>query len=313
MDTNSYKLIIDNMKENSQKLFPNFNEFKTEFGLDFQKNFINLMGFAIIGILIQGIPEMEEIYIRIFSEIGKEIPIEMVIKSFTDESLTSEEIQIFKEKFFDKLQSIELVNDFEDNNSQSSLLDVLSLSERINSYFIISLYAYIDLYSLSLYQHVLSSLKSTEIYDFNKEFKHNGDPKERINIITNYLRFTNRELMKEFLANTTWETTIDKLKGIRDYTAHKDPLLKLQKLICEISNIDEKANSKIKSLKELIDSRLIQFEKYDELKKFLVKTEKMFESILQILFILFEIGKDCYYYLALIDIQISNFYNKKLK
>jgi len=313
MDTNSYKLIIDNMKEKSKKIFTNFTEFKTEFGLDFQKNFIDLMGFATIGILLQVIPEIGEIFEKITSEISKGIPIELVIKLFTNESLTSEETQIINEKFFEKLQSIELVNDFEENNSQSSLLDALNLSERINSHFIISLYAYFELYSFSLYQYVFSSLKNTEIYDFKEKFKQIDDPKERINMIINYLKFTNRDLMKEFLETTTWETTISKLKGIRDYTAHKDPLLKLQKLICEISNIDQKANSKIKSFKELIDSRLIQFEKYDELKKFLDKTEKIFDSIFQKIFILFEIGKDCYYYLALIDIQISSFYNNKLK
>lgn len=188
------------------------------------------------------------------------------------------------------------------NEIPKEIIDVISqVIARLNSYYFLALYAYLDLYSLSIYKLIISELDETKIFKLMKNFRVLSNPLAKISQIKRSLNLVVKyELNKESKIES-WEKDFDKFINQRHSIAHRDPVVEILSLDAEYQEIVKKAKEKSTTkIDEL-------FQDFKSQKEVYAKIANIFGDILQTLYILMEFGASCFKYLALIDIVVDDY------
>ena len=282
----------------SDKKDPNqdFEDFKTDSGKDFEQNLQDLSDFM-YSILFKPIFLTNELTLWRFFKETLEFVFNSSFKILENKNITKNEINEIKQSII-KLSQYDLNKILKNRSVDENSFSDVNLYDHMISHYIISLYAYLDLSSMSLYQLVVSKMSEDEIFEVVNSFKPRENPKKRINNILKNLYFLTKRELKNLFQSTTWETNIDKLIELRDEIAHKKPLTKIQTLYERFPQNLKESQSFVK--KELKKSK-------SEMKAFF---ETMKERM-ELLFTLMSIGEEYLCYLLMIDIIVYSHLKNK--
>ena len=294
MDFEELKKQMDELTNELKKEPPEYKYLKTDSGKNFQDNFVELMGILNISNIIALISPIISIMIKIFSNGVEEFAPSVKEKALKKENLSDSELE-------DTLKI--LLEKFLSTDSDTKMNEIITkFLNQINSYYFLALYAYIDLYSMSIYKYVISNLEEEQLFDIVINFNAMDNPTKRIGCIKKTLNLINETRFNKLLRGRTWKESIEKLIELRNFLAHRDPILRK-------SLLEEKFPKTVKTKALKQTKKVFQQEAFNNLNNHvLTKIRKIIEPNLLILFMLIEIGKDCYGYLALIDTLFDDYF-----
>lgn len=292
LDFVKLKKQMDKLENELKKDSPEYEFLKTQPGKIFQDNFVELMGIISLSNILAAISPIISRIIKSFENSWNDFTPDVKDKALKEEKLSESEVSFSLGLIIEKFLTVE-----SDNNLDEIISKILNI---INSYYFLALYAYIDLYSMSLYKFVISQLEEDELFETVKGFNAMENPGKRIWSIKKTLNVIEDKKFDELRKSRTWKESFEILIKLRDFIAHRDPKLR-------VSLLEEKFSSTIKTkakkqIKKAFDHQA--FIKLDD--RVLSKIKEIIEPYLLILFLLLEIGKDCYGYLALIDNLIDS-------
>ena len=293
----------------------NLNFFRTDFGQEFEANYIDLMAFANIAtfsiptslkILSVLLPDLESgEYIE---QILKMSPLDMTeterkqlvqLKEFQEQFRlppTKKDVTPELPKVQDELEAVE--------SSLIEIMDTMQVLPRIIAYFILALHSYIDAYAMSLVQFVISVSPVEDLYQIFKGIRPDENPNERIKHILKAADEKNlSEPLWKLLEEKNWEkhqTAFANLKHLRNQIVHRNPLTTPQELQEAFPQLGEIAKYEVKQVRFMAKHWIMP----DYYKKMIVKLfmEQDFETF----FMIQHLAQSCYRYLALIDNLMVN-------
>ena len=202
--------------------------------------------------------------------------------------------------YYDELNSIskEYQNTELDKTIQDfdveEFLEKLNLLPRMISYFVLTLFAYLEIYSKSLYQYAISKISVDQIYDFTRVVKVHNNPKTLTQSILDFFKteegiglFAGLKTLKDDKFNVFFDTLEEFIK-IRNQLAHRKPLTSILELKNKFPELDERA-------KIIYDKEVKRLTEED--KEFLAS---LLEDFSKFGFIS-EISKSCFTYIMIID------------
>ena len=336
MELNDIFILLDRIDTDLSKENPEYDAFKTDFGKEFESNYYDCITFTKI---VSMFPIMLQYIINAKKTVTPEDFFNFLDTQLKEAEKINGVNQIQKEKIvrvrklIEELQTIFLDPDYfsdiplltesseEEINSDkdeveltnSFLVEELRLMERVYSYFVLTLYTYIDSYSMALFQYVVSELPTSEVFDIIKSTKVELNPKERIKSLMKNLKFEDngnlRKRLKKVLREKAWENHQDEFRQfikIRNYIAHRDPITAKKTLAKKFPKSAEDALIKANELRKNMN--------FEEIKDDFILTmiKPILESDFESFFLLQFIGESCYKYLALIDILVYHFFNSEI-
>ncbi len=178
----------------------------------------------------------------------------------------------------------------------------------INSYFILALYAYIDNYFKSIYKLLMKTYSAESIVNFLTSLIPFRNPGDKFSVLSKNLPLTlSKEELGKILDKKNWQQTFKKMMKVRNDLAHVHP--KVTKQVLE-KNFPKLFNIAHKRCVKILNDNLKKNQNED-VKKAILKFFDKIESDLQMSFFLNEIGKACYGFIAIFDILINEFLEKK--
>ncbi|NHJ48075.1 MAG: hypothetical protein FK733_09835 [Asgard group archaeon] len=296
MEINMLVELMNNLEQNLNDSPPIYNSFKTKVGKKFENNFKELMEFTNLGNALSNIPYLYTISSDFFDKFKIIEYLPFVIKLFSDEPLSDIEQNELKEKIIHDItiiiESIEVKPETNENVSK--------YMERINSYFFLAYFAYLDVYIKSIIEY-LESILNPELFELlNEKIKSKRERNDLINIIKKTLSLITPEEFGLVLKKRSWKRSFDTLLDRRHFMAHNDPKARFGMLEAKFKEVTDKAKKQTNKLQKELAS---QFNKKNLVKKIL----DGLKFNLLVYFTLLEIGKDCYSYLALIDVLIEDY------
>ena len=293
--------LIEEIADDLKKEKPELKACKTTPGKKFQKELNDLMNLMRQGNLFQISLDMISFLLKEINEIlSKESIInlddEILIKPVKENS----QIKEFKVKLKDIFNPLKIPKPL-----QKIANNIPLYLETINSYYILALFAYIDYYCTSVFELLISQNCNKKIEKLLFYLRPKANPNIQINIIKDNLGLINNVDLKKLLKGKTWQKSFEKLITLRNILAHEEPKVKKQVLSENFPSLykiaQKKANDEFN--KQTEDNPKLNQEELEKLQKV---TKPNFEMML----LLTDIGKECYGYLALIDILIDYFPNK---
>ena len=288
------QLIIDLEKQlgtNSWK----FNGFKTPIGLIFHDNFVSFITFNFQSMLSQIILPLG---INLNTTLKEKVDFREIAKEVIDKLAQGE---AFSAKGSQKFQEI-LIKDLKakSNKEMAANLTLQNLlfgsdrviKKRLYSQFFISLFNYIEIYTTELTKSIFRELNEHhDIFDFANQFSSEKNPWKKLSLMCGKLELISRDDLPKVLGERTWEASLILVIEKRNYFAERYPLIETDTLKKQFPQSLEKADSIIATLQtEELKKTEHAFELYQQL-----------EPLLHELFLLVEIGKECYGYLAMMD------------
>ncbi|MHA1221673.1 MAG: hypothetical protein ACTSP3_00165 [Candidatus Heimdallarchaeaceae archaeon] len=322
------------MKDKIKKLVKNLanvsddfeNNSKTEFGKEFSKSCKELEDYVRSSYII---PIITKLY-KIIRELLKSEDVISTVDSIIDDTTQFEPDQKKLAKLGWEGLHTEVKQDdssFIDLENQISDFQIIS---RMTEYYILKLYAYFDIYSMSLFQYIISTIETDVIFDvlskvtktsnplrvveallksFNVEETDFFDPKHQ-----NVTLYT--ELI-ESISKTNWEYDlfyVENFIKFRNIIAHRKKLASLKELEKRFPKQVKSANNRLKSELQNV-KKTEDFQKILDFfvdmgleKRVLVEIDTLLEDLKYFLTIR-EIGTSCYRYILLIDNIIYLFFN----
>ena len=284
---------MNELEEELQNDSPKYEFFRTEIGKKFEDQFEDLMNFATLSNFLSQIPYLYTIFSDWLNNIQKKTFEKYKGKVERNEDLSEEEQKEVKDIFTGELSKV-----LKSTKTNQKLKDTVSgFMERINSYFFLAYYAYLDVYVNSLFDFLKSRLEPDMYVLLQEKFDSKKYKNDQINVIKNSIILISPEDFGSILKGRTWKESFDALIDRRHFMAHEDPLARYQMLKERFKKVVKKAEKRVKEFPKQFVS------KKEDIKLF----SKFFDKIkinLTILFSLIEIGNDCYSYLALIDTLI---------
>lgn len=181
---------------------------------------------------------------------------------------------------------------------------------RVFSYFITTLYALINVYTMSLIQFVINSMSSEQIYDFINNFRITSNHKENIKYILDFFKMKRNEKLAKITKNidekANWTQDLEAVESfiaLRHIFAHKNPFLEMNEMMGmdKFSKYKKRADEKVRKFKnEQKESEI----KVDLLRPLLDK----FSEILPYTVFIKELGFSCYRYLCVVDNIIAEYF-----
>ncbi len=214
---------LDDLNNRVKKDTPIFDGFKSEPGKEFQTSFNELLGFISLGNLALGGIELYPLIQEIIKNIYKKLPRDMKRKAINEESFSDLEIE--ESKPLIKNIAYNLVNSFEPNDELKEKLS--NFIERINSYFFLALYAYMEYYIEKLYESIRCNFDKKDILDLDELINKRGDLNKKINKIKNKLKLVNRFEFGDLIRGKSWKKNFDNFLCSRHFMAHKTPLARI--------------------------------------------------------------------------------------
>ena len=274
-----------------------FNSFNTDFGKEFETNTQDLLKFVTT---ISTIPFLLDAGSQLWNQLRER---------------SSKKIQEFKEDLEDKYKEepdkLEAIRDSFKEDDEEGMIDKIlnyvektNLLERINSYFFLTFYTYIDLYLMALLQFVISKIDATEVNGFLDGFRPFSNPAERLKIILRNLELDKKtgsknldEILK-YVSNL--ENDIWNFIKLRNSIAHKNPLTAYHTIETNFPTIVK--NAKVKTKKQLKKTNFDGLEDVINIEDFSLNFE--------MLAALGKICKNCYIHLVMVDFIISDYFER---
>ena len=272
-----------------------YDSFNTEFGVEFESNTKDLINFVTT---ISAIP--------FFINVGSQLWNQIMTKS-------SEKIQEikkdFEDKFKDEPEKLEAIQDtFKEDEKENTIDSILSyiekknLLERINSYFFLTFYTYIDLYLMSLLQFIITKIEATEVNEFLDGFKPFSNPAERLKTILKKLELDKKVGCKNLYEMLIYASNLENnfwiFIKLRNSIAHKKPLTAYETIKSNFPTIIKQA--KTKTMNQLKKANFDGLEDVIKIEEFSLNFE--------MLTALEKIGKNCYIHLAMVDSLVSDYF-----
>jgi len=277
---------------------PEFNTCKTKPGIKFQKELNDLLTLVRTGNFVPMMFDLSNWVIEgIIQMLSKEDVLDqnevLELKS-TQEISKIPEVKI---TIKDILKSLKLPDYVQ------KIIDNLPLFlEPLNSYYILALFAYIDYYSTSIYEVIISENCNDNVKELLLYLRPRRNPNTQINILVDNLDLITKTELNKLLVGKTWKKTFEKLINLRNILAHEEPKVKKQALFDNFQKLHKIVKKKL----VLIFKQQNQ-KKLDAGKDINLELQELMRPYLEILLLQVEIGKECYGYLSLIDLLIYNF------
>jgi len=277
---------------------PEFISCLTEPGKKFQKEFSDLVSLVrksySVPMVFQLISTfMVTFYEKMQVQYKEDLDEEFEVKS------TKKTSKIKKRKFNLK----DVINDLGISNFfQKIEYELPVYLEALNSYYIHALFAYIDFYLSSIYETIISSYSDDKIKELLLTLKPRRNINYQLTLLNDNLKLIGKENLKDLLSKTTWLQTFKKLIDFRNVLAHEEPKVKQQLLFDEFPVLLKKANELTKKDFESDKQKDTDMDFID-----LYKLHGIIEPNMKTMFLLIEIGKECYGYISIIDILIDDF------
>jgi len=296
---NPIETFVLNLKSDLSQDNIEFNHFLSEPGKEFQNDFSDLMKFAeftniIPNLFLVASPILKELRDQIL-ESQKENPMKLIIELIDSYNVSIAKETIELEKLItDFTKPIEIPQEFQNK--------IINIINRINSYYFLALHSYIDNYTNMIYDLLVTEYCNPISINFFKNLELKGNPKDRLNLIKNTLIKYPPNDFNALLSGITWGDNLNKLFEIRNIFAHVEPIVGLEMLSKHFPKIVRNTKGDIK--KKLKESFKKNQNSGTKTNNDILST---LTSVFHILFILKEIGKECYGYLSLMDYVIYNF------
>jgi len=312
------------------------NLFRTSFGCDFHDDFLDLTNFvsgitSINSLLGWGVNFQEELtspeaipnfYNKLLNhvEITEEQRSEAQI-IFGKIKIDWEEYQaklnlhlnglqnVFPKKEIDKIREEQ---EREDDNSSKDYLNWLigEIPDRVFSYFITTLYAIIDVYTVALLQHIVFWLPTEMVYDFWDGFRIR-DPKSNIKHFLDFLRDDKdrklKMIVEDIKEKIEWEQdlgALDDFIKLRHNFAHKNPFLEIHEMM---------EMGKYKKYKRKAEEERRKFEQDKEKSNIkldiVISVMDSFAEMFPYMVFIRELGINCYRILCVVDHVIADHFN----
>jgi len=216
------------------------------------------------------------------------------------EVITKKNASIIKKRKFNLRETI---NDIGITNFMQKFEHELPIYlESLNSHYILALFAYMDHYLSSIYELIVTSYSDPKIRKLLLNLRIRGNLNFQLDFIFDNLKLLSKKKFKELLQEKTWQSTFKKIIKFRNVLAHEEPKVKKQVLFKEFPNLYEKATELTKNdfaddIQKNTDFDFLDLDKLHDIVEPNVKT----------MFLLIEIGKECYSYISFFDILIDNF------
>jgi len=278
---------------------PKFDIFLTENGKNFQKEIMNLFDFLDFNSILPSTPEIIPVFLKdLKNKIGENVDLDSEIEynvKFQEFSLTEKKpLGEYMDSFSNPITI----------NEDGSALITKSIN-RMNSYYFIALFAYMDHYVKSIHKDILTRYRAKQCIEYFDEFRRRAtNLKSILESIRNKLVMGVAKEIHNLNDVNQWCDTFNKMKDLRHEFAHIRPEIRREVLGENFKVISD----------EIRKSAKTEFSKYttssnpdDELEsKLFTVIKPYFETLL----ILREIGKHCLSYLAVHDHLVANFFQK---
>jgi len=278
---------------------PEFTSCLTEPGLKFQKEFSELVGLVrktySIPVVFQIFnTTLIDFYDKISENYKEELEEEFEVKS-TKESSKFEKSRFKLKELIDK---IGISNFF-----QKIEYELPIYLEALNSYYILALFAYIDYYLSSIYEIIITTYSNEKIKKLLLKIEPRRNIDWQLNLLNDNLKLAvSKSKLKELLKETSWQKTYKNLIKFRNILAHEEPKVKQKILFEKFPNLLIKAEELTKKDFESDKQKNTDVDFVD-----LDKLQEILEPTIKTMFLLIEIGKECYGYISIIDILINDF------
>jgi len=210
-------------------------------------------------------------------------------------SLTSKREEVIENS------SVEETDQLDDDKDWIENLDVLNITDRMNGYFVLSLYAYLEMYVMSLIQAVLSKLEPGDIYSGLREFRYTNNPMDGIKGVIKLLGDQAKQdfthLIKQDSYYQNYKDAFEKLHEIRNKVAHKQPIASYNELMNTFPYLQ-------KSLKEMIAEMNTSYQDIG-----LPLADDLFKGMVNSIgpaMILVELSKFCLKYLIIVESFVTS-------
>ena len=284
---------------------------KTDFGRNFVEKYEDLEDFIIYGTFLPAVFKSYNSYIdylfsgKLFNYIRNE-------KELTeDENKDLEEFEEILEKINALIETTEKKGEQENEEQEEEdfedVIKKLKPISRMIDYFILTLYAYFDVYSMSFFQKTISKIQIEEIYRVMESIKQIRNPKETIQKLLQNLRTDKgvklSSILDKVLKEVNWGnvyTVLDTFKDLRDKIAHRKPLTSPEIL-----------KEEFKIEKKIVERRIKQVYKNFQKQKIPEELKELFFTLLKELetFILIgELGRSVFKYVFCVDTLVYYYF-----
>lgn len=298
--------------------------FCTEFGEEFEDNYLDLMRFADIATLLPTLvkPAMKlnqaatsgEFlnYIEEGAEFAENLSarqkeqVKTIVTRMKEDWDQLAQITPVKEELPKALESEDESEDAE--TDVEGFLDELQILPRIIAYFIFALYSYIDVYSMHLVQFLMAISNVEEFYRLLTQFKVGQNPHHRIKEILKGTDAKNlSDPLEHLLEAGHWEThqkAFADLIGLRNHVAHRKPLTTPQEFQKKFPQFSKRAKQEAEKLQEKVQSVIPQETLPSSFSALFL--DLFSGDLVENFFMIRQLATSCYRYLALIDNLVVN-------
>lgn len=285
----------------------NLSMFKTDFGINFCISYNSLSEYVSCLALS---PIVLDIIMNISNSFFTDQGIDFIHKQIeeekelnTSQKEKSKNIIVEILNLYDSLKKTIPSIDFKSDENELKQLELIfnqfGILKRSLDYFIISLFSYLDLYSMILIQKMISSLGEENIYYAIKNAAQATNPQKNISIALKNIPLHKSDakgLLDYLIEDEDWQTerrALEEFISLRNRIAHGKP-------VSCFADIKEKFNQLNKNISKNLD-RLINNLNIEKLpfkfKEIITKNDLELHDLIFVI----ELGKACCKYIALID------------
>lgn len=248
------KKSINELKDISENIEQHF---FTEFGKDFAENCSELEDYVRSGFMI---PILSRIY-RIIRGVIESEDVISLIRSLVNETSRFEPEQ----KQLALMGWEELHNEVKQDDGSFDKLEKqvseLQIINRMTEYYILKLYTYLDIYSMSLFQYIIANVETDLIFDILGKISRASTPLKMINSLLNSFlikeetesknkqkNFTILSELTEQISKTAFEDDLyylEEFMNFRNIIAHRKKLASHDELEKAFPNLAKIANERL--------------------------------------------------------------------
>ncbi|MCK5158934.1 MAG: hypothetical protein KAR08_07245 [Candidatus Heimdallarchaeota archaeon] len=303
---------LENIKENFE------DHFQTKFGKEFTENCKELEDYVKSGYVV---PIITKLYKIIRNFLGSE-DIISTINTMIEETTTFEPEQKRLAHMGLNDLHIEVKQDDGSFDKFENQISDLRIINRMTEYYILKLYAYLEIYSISLFQHIISNIETDIIFDVLSKIPRTSNPISMIEaLLKSFIIEEKRDLkykqrnktlyseLIEQITKTAWEYDfyyVEEFIKFRNIIAHRKKLAshdEFEKTFPnQVKSANERLNLEVKNIKKSDEFiKIRNFFVHMGIEEFVLKElHDLFEDM-KFLLTIDEIGKSCFRYILLID------------
>lgn len=296
MNRNELEKLFFDFEKKLNKSPPEFDLFLSEPGKIFQKEIDSLMK-IIVSNLIPALPGILEPFLKNARvELGDNLDKNIHFELENSDSLIQN--QTMKLGVF----LTDIINSIKPNKETISLIS--DIVTRINSYYILSLFAYMDHYIDSIHKEILSKYRDETCIEFFDSFRRTKpNPQDVLDKIRNKLDLGEIDKITELPVGKPWSDSFTNMWKLRHEFAHKNPKASREIFNEKFKRISGAATKKLNTI-------FSNPENQNSTNEFISEITEIVRPNFEAIFILEQIGKEVSGYLAVYDHLVTEFFSK---